>query len=425
MSTPVLHGAENKTFDIAWVREQFPSLKLQVNGHAAAFLDGPAGTQVPKQVMDAVQSYFLTANANTYGQFQTSQRTDEMILAARASMADFFNCDSNEVVFGQNMTTITFALARAIANELKPGDEIVVTTLDHDANVAPWRALEEKGVVIRQVGIREEDCTLDLDDLRHKISTKTRLVAVGYASNLVGTINPVAEITKLAHAVGALMFVDAVHYAPHGLIDVKALNCDFLVCSPYKFFGPHMGTLFGKREHLEKFKPYKVRPATNVTPECWETGTQVQELIAGIGAAVDYIAALGRHCDPGAKKRRKALQAAYRSTHAHETELLARLIAGLQVIPGIRIFGITDEKRFDERCATLSFRLGDHHPTKIAAFLGELGIFTWDGNFYALNLSERLGVEQHGGVLRVGLVHYNTAEEVDRLLAALHEFIAQ
>jgi len=425
MSTPVLHGAENKTFDIAWVREQFPSLKLQVNGHAAAFLDGPAGTQVPKQVMDAVQSYFLTANANTYGQFQTSQRTDEMILAARASMADFFNCDSNEVVFGQNMTTITFALARAIAKELKPGDEIVVTTLDHDANVAPWRALEEKGVVIRQVGIREEDCTLDLDDLRHKISTKTRLVAVGYASNLVGTINPVAEITKLAHAVGALMFVDAVHYAPHGLIDVKALNCDFLVCSPYKFFGPHMGTLFGKREHLEKFKPYKVRPATNVTPECWETGTQVQELIAGIGAAVDYIAALGRHCDPGAKKRRKALQAAYRSTHAHETELLARLIAGLQVIPGIRIFGITDEKRFDERCATLSFRLGDHHPTKIAAFLGELGIFTWDGNFYALNLSERLGVEQHGGVLRVGLVHYNTAEEVDRLLAALREFIAQ
>src|SRR5260370_4331097 len=425
MCTPVLHGAENKTFDIAWVREQFPSLKLQVNGHAAAFLDGPAGTQVRKQVMDAVQNYFLTANANTYGQFLTSRRTDEMILAARAAMADFFNCDSNEVVFGQNMTTITFALARAIANELKPGDEIVVTTLDHDANVAPWRALEEKGVVIRQVGIREEDCTLDLDDLRHKISTKTKLVAVCYASNLVGTINPVAEITKLAHAVDALMFVDAVHYAPHGLIDVKALNCDFLVCSPYKFFWPHMGTLYRKREYLERFKPYKVRPATNVPPECWETGTQVQELVAGIGAAVDYIAALGRHCDPGAKKRRKALQAAYRSTHAHETELLARLIAGLQVIPGIRIFGITDEKRFDERCATLSFRLGDHHPTKIAAFLGELGIFTSDGNFYALNLSQRLGVQQHVGVLRVCRVHYNTAEEVDRLLAALHEFIAQ
>jgi cysteine desulfurase family protein (TIGR01976 family) len=420
-----MHGAESKTFDIAWVREQFPSLKLQVNGHAAAFLDGPAGTQVPKQVMDAVQSYFLTANANTYGQFQTSRRTDEMILSVRAAMADFFNCDANEVAFGQNMTTITFALARAIGRELKAGDEIVVTTLDHDANVAPWRALEEKGVVIRQVDIREGDCTLDLDDLRHKISKKTKLVAVGYASNMVGTINPVAEVTRLAHAVGALIFVDAVHYAPHGLIDVKALNCDFLVCSPYKFFGPHMGSLYGKREHLEKFKPYKVRPATNVPPECWETGTQVQELIAGIGAAVDYIAALGRHCDPGEKNRREALRAAYRATHAYETEMLARLIAGLQAIPGIRIFGITDEKRFDERCATLSFRLGDHHPTKIAAFLGERGIFTWDGNFYALNLSERLGVEPHGGVLRVGLVHYNTAEEVDRLLAALHEFIAQ
>jgi cysteine desulfurase family protein (TIGR01976 family) len=423
MSTPAMPGAEKKAFDIAWVREQFPSLKVQVNGQAAAaFLDGPAGTQVPKQVMAAVQNYFMSANANTYGAFLTSRRNDEMILAARVAMADFFNCDASEVSFGQNMTTITFALARGIGRELKPGDEIVVTTLDHDANVAPWRALEEKGVVIRQADIREADCTLDLDDLKRKITTRTKLVAVGYASNIVGTINPIAEITKLAHAAGALMFVDAVHYAPHGLIDVKALDCDFLACSPYKFFGPHMGTLFGKREQLQRFRPYKVRPATNVPPESWETGTQVQELIAGIGAAVDYIAGLGRHCDSNAKSRREALQAAYRATHQYETSLLARLIAGLQTIPGMRIFGITDEKRFDERCATLSFRLGNHHPTKIAAFLGERGIFTWDGNFYALNLSERLGVEQLGGVLRVGLVHYNTAEEVDRLLAALREF---
>ncbi len=419
-----MQGTEEKAFDIAWVREQFPSLKLQANGHPAAFLDGPAGTQVPKQVMDAVQNYFLTANANTYGAFLTSRRNDEMILAARAAMADFFNCDGSEVVFGQNMTTITFALARAIARELEAGDEIVVTTLDHDANVAPWRALEERGMVVRQADIREEDCTLDLEDLKRKISEKTKLVAVGYASNIVGTINPVAEITKLAHAAGALMFVDAVHYAPHGLIDVKGLDCDFLACSLYKVFGPHMGTLFGKREHLQRFKPYKVRPATNVPPECWETGTQVQELIAGIGAAVDYIAELGRHCDPSAKSRREALQAAYRATHAYETSLLTRLIAGLRTIPGMRIFGITDEKRFDERCATLSFRLGDRHPTKIAEFLGDRGIFTWDGNFYALNLSERLGVEQLGGVLRVGLVHYNTADEVDRLLGALREFAA-
>ncbi len=420
-----MHGTEKKAFDIAWVREQFPSLKLQVNGRAAAFLDGPAGTQVPKQVMDAIQNYFLTANANTCGAFLTSRRNDEMILAARGAMADFFNCDSNEVVFGQNMTTITFVLARAIGRELKPGDEIVVTTLDHDANVAPWRALEEKGVVIRQVDIREADCTLDLDDLKRKISAKTKLVAVGYASNMVGTINPVTEITKLAHAAGALMFIDAVHFAPHGLIDVRALDCDFLACSPYKFFGPHMGTLYGKRQHLEKFMPYKVRPATNTSPECWETGTQVQELIAGIGAAVDYIAELGRHCDPRVKNRREALQTAYRVTPQYETGLLTRLIEGLQTIPGIRIFGITDAKRFDERCSTLSFRMGNHNPTAIATFLGDRGIFTWDGNFYALNLSERLGVEQHGGVLRVGLVHYNTVDEVERLLAALREFVAQ
>jgi cysteine desulfurase family protein (TIGR01976 family) len=420
-----MHSAETNAFDIAWVREQFPSLTLTYNHHASAFLDGPAGTQVPKKVMDAVQFYFLGANANTYGAFLTSRRNDETIRSARAAMADFFNCDSNEVVFGQNMTTITFALARAIGRQLKAGDEIVVTALDHDANVAPWRALEEKGIVIRQVDIRESDCTLDMDDLKRKITAKTKLVAVGYASNMVGTINPVAEITKLAHAAGALMFVDAVHFAPHGLIDVKAIDCDFLACSPYKFFGPHMGTLFGKRELLEKFKPYKVRPATNTSPECWETGTQVQELIAGIGAAVDYIAELGSHCDPSVKTRRAALQAAYHATHQYETGLLSRLIAGLQTIPGIRIFGITDPKRLDERCSTLSFRLGDHNPTEIATFLGDRGIFTWDGNFYALNLSERLGVEQHGGVLRVGLVHYNTADEVDRLLDALREFSAE
>jgi cysteine desulfurase family protein (TIGR01976 family) len=418
-----MQGTESTAFDIAWVRKQFPSLKLQVNGQTAAFLDGPAGTQVPKQVMDAIQNYFLNANANTYGAFLTSRRTNEMILSARAAMGDFFNCDPNEVVFGQNMTTITFALSRATGRELKPGDEIVVTTLDHDANVAPWRALEEKGVVVRQVDIRESDCTLDLDDLKRKISAKTKVVAVGYASNIVGTINPVAEITKLAHAAGALMFIDAVHYAPHGPMDVKALDCDFLVCSPYKFFGPHMGTLYGKKEHLERFKPYKVRPATDVSPECWETGTQVQESIAGIAAAVEYIAELGRHCDPTAKNRREALLAAYRATRRYEMALVTRLIEGLRAIPGVQIFGITDPKRFDERCSTLSFRLGDHNPTEIATFLGERGIFTWDGNFYALNLSERLGVEQRGGVLRVGLVHYNTAEEVERLLAALREFV--
>ena len=420
MSTPVRNAAAG--FDLAWVRSQFPSLQTKVNGQPAAFLDGPAGTQVPTQVIHAIQNYLLTSNANTGGAFLTSRRTEEMIANARAAMADFFNCDRNEVVFGQNMTTITFAISRAIARELNPGDEILLTVPDHDANYSPWKALEEQGIVIRTVDIREGDCTLDLDDLKSKLNGKTRLVAAGYASNSVGTINPVAEITKLAHAAGAMIYIDAVHYTPHGLIDVKALDCDFLVCSPYKFFGPHMGVLFGRREHLQRFKPYKVHPCTEQIPDRWESGTQIHELIAGIGAAVEYHAELGRHGDPAVKTRREALAAAYRSTVGYETGLIWRLIDGLKAIPGCRIYGITDPQRSGERCSTLSFRLGNHHPTAIAKFLGDRGIFTWDGNYYALNLSERLGVESQGGMLRIGLVHYNTADQVDRLLAALREF---
>jgi len=424
MSTPAVHEATSKTFDVAWVREQFPSLQLKMNGQQAAFLDGPAGTQVPRQVMDAVQKYFLDANANTYGAFLTSRRSNEMIANTRAAMADLFNCTPEEVVFGQNMTTITLGLARAIGRELKPGDEILLTILDHDANYSPWKVLQEKGVVIRTVDIRASDCTLDLDDLKSKLNTKTKLVAVGYASNIVGTINPIAEITQLAHTAGAMIYVDAVHYAPHGPIDVKALDCDFLICSPYKFFGPHLGALYGKKEHLERFKPYKVRPATDSVPECWETGTQVQELIAGIHAAVEYLAELGLRCDPSAKNRREALLAAYRSTVAYERTLVAKLIAALVTIPGLQFFGITEPQRFSERCSTVSFRLPKGTPTDAATFLGERGIFIWDGNFYAINLTERLGVEQLGGVLRVGLVHYNTVQEVDRLLTALKEFCA-
>src|SRR6202795_2365950 len=346
MSTPVMHGTEGKPLDVGWVREQFPSLQTQVNGHAAAFLDGPAGTQVPRQVMDAIQNYFLQDNANTCGAFATSRRNDVMICGARQALADFFNCAPDEVSFGQNMTTITFALARAIGRELDAGDEVVVTTLDHDANVAPWRALEEKGVHVRQVDIRDADCTLDMDDLKRKLTKKTKLVAVGYASNAVGTINPVAEIAKLAHSVGALIFVDAVHYAPHGAIDVQALDCDFLACSPYKFFGPHMGTLYGKHELLMRFAPYKVRPAPEALPDRWETGTQVQELIAGIAAGGEYLAALGKRHRSAAQARRSALRAAYRVTREHEMALLVKLMEGLQQIDGLRIFGITDPARF-------------------------------------------------------------------------------
>jgi cysteine desulfurase family protein (TIGR01976 family) len=413
------------SFDITWVRSQFPSLQLQVNGQPAAFLDGPAGTQVPTQVMHAVQNYFMGANANTGGAFLTSQRSDQIIAATRTAMADFYHCEKDEVVFGQNMTTITFAISRAIGRELKAGDEIVLTTLDHDANVAPWKALEEKGVIIRQVDILEADCTLDLDDLKRKLGPKTKVVAVTYASNAVGTINPVAEIVKLAHWAGAMAYIDAVHYSPHGLIDVKALGCDFLVCSPYKFFGPHIGTLYGKREHLERLKPYKVRPATDQVPERWETGTQLHELIAGIGGAVEYLAELGRHCQPNVKTRREALVAAYGATVAYERTLISRLIEGLQAIQDVRIYGITDPAQFDRRCSTLSLRIGNHHPTAIATFLGERGLFTWDGNYYALNLTERLGVESQGGMLRIGLVHYNTVEEVERLLGALRELVSR
>ncbi len=418
--------SNTKAFDVEWVRAQFPALQLKVNGLAAAFLDGPAGTQVPTHVLQAIQNYFVNANANTGGAFLTSQRTDQMIEATRAAMADFFHSEKDEVVFGQNMTTITFAISRAIGRELKPGDEILLTTLDHDANFAPWKALEEKGVVIRQVDVLEADCTLDMDDLKRKLSPKVKLVAATYASNAVGTINPAAEIVKLAHWTGAMAYIDAVHYGPHGLIDVKALNCDFLVCSPYKFFGPHMGTLYGKREHLARLKPYKVRPATDRVPERWETGTQIHELIAGVGGAVGYLAELGRHCAGNdSLSRREALVAAFGATVAYEKTLISRLIDGLLAIPGVKIYGITDPARFDERCSTLSLGIGNAHPTAIATYLGERGIFTWDGNYYALNLSERLGVESRGGMLRIGLVHYNTMEEVERLLAALREFASR
>jgi len=426
MSTAIPQHAA-RPLDLPWVRAQFPALRQTVNGHPAAFLDAPAGTQVPQRVIDAVREYFEQSNANTCGAFATSRRTDALIASARAAMADFLNCAPDELFFGPNMTTLTFALARSIGRELQPGDEIVVTTLDHDANVAPWRALEERGVIIRQVEIREADCTLDLDDLRRQINSRTRLVAVGYASNAVGSINPVAEIIRLAHAAGALAFIDAVHYAPHGLLDVRALDCDFLACSPYKFFGPHLGCICGKREHLLRFRPYKVRPAPDSLPDRWETGTQTHELLAGLTAAVDYLAGIGGHLAPASAPladRRSAIESAYRAIRSHEMSLAARMISGLLQVPGLRFFGISDPARFAERVPTVAIRLANHTPLEIATFLGERGTFTWDGNYYALNLTERLGVEKDGGFLRIGLVHYNSADEVDRLLAALNELAA-
>jgi cysteine desulfurase family protein (TIGR01976 family) len=307
----------SSVLDLTWVRAQFPALAQKVNGQPAVFLDGPGGTQVPQRVIDAIADYLARNNANTGGAYLTSRNTDRMIAEARSAMGGFLNCDADEIVFGPNMTTLTYAMSRALGRDLGPGDEIVLTLLDHDANFSPWKALEEKGVTIRTVKFNEEDCTLDMQDLAAKIGERTKLMAVGYASNAVGTINNVAEVVRLARQAGALSYIDAVHYAPHGAIDVRALDCDFLVCSTYKFFGPHMGVLYGKREHLKHLRPYRVRPNTQNIPNCWEWGTLNHECIAGIKACVDYWEALGRRANPEVATRRAAILAAHEATHRH------------------------------------------------------------------------------------------------------------
>ena len=344
-----------------------------VQGQPAVFLDGPGGTQVPQRVIDAIADYLANSNANTGGAYATSRRTDVVIAEARAAMADFLSCDKDEIVFGPNMTTLTFAISRAIGRELGPGDEILLTHLDHDANVSPWRALEERGVTIRFAEINQDDCTLDLADLAQKITGRTRVVAVGYASNAVGTINDVKEIIRLAHHKGALAYIDAVHYAPHGSIDVRALDCDFLACSTYKFFGPHMGVLYGKREHLQRLQPYKVRANSNAIPNRWEWGTLNHECIAGIAACVDYLADLGRHLEPSAGTRRAALFAAYRGIQQHEARLAETMIRGLLDIPGLKFYGITDPAKFDRRCPTFAVRIANHTPLQLATALGDRG----------------------------------------------------
>jgi len=406
-------------FDVAWVRSQFPALSESVNGQPAAFLDGPGGTQVPHKVILAISDYLQHSNANTCGAYATSRRTDAVIAGARAAMADFLGCDADEIVFGPNMTTLTFALSRSIGRELGPGDEIVVTHLDHDANVSTWRSLEERGVTVRFADIQENDCTLDMQHLARQITAKTKLVAVGYASNAVGTINDVKEVVRLAHQVGALAFVDAVHYGPHGLIDVRAIDCDFLACSTYKFFGPHMGVLYGKREHLKRLQPYKVRALVNEVPNRWEMGTLNHECIAGITACVEYLADLGRHVNSKSTNRRSALLSAFQTIQAYERTLAERMLRGLLDIPGLKVYGITDLQKLANRTPTFAVRVDGHTPLELATKLGDGGFFTWDGNYYALNLTERLDVEKSGGFLRIGLVHYNTAEEVDGVVAAL------
>jgi len=402
------------------IRPHFPALAEQVAGRPAVFFDGPGGTQVPQTVIDAIGDYLRRSNANAHGAFVTSRRTDDTLTAAHSALADLLGCAPGETVLGHNMTSLTFALSRAIGRTIEPGDEIVVTRLDHDANVAPWKALAERGAVIHEVDIDVEDCTLDMADLEAKIGPRTRLVAVGYASNAVGTINDVRRVAELARAAGALSFVDAVHYTPHGPVDVAAIGCDFLACSVYKFFGPHVGVLYGRRELLERLEPYKVRPASDEAPDRWMTGTQNHEGLAGAVAAVDYMAGLGGAAAPG-ETRRSALVRAMTAVKEYERGLSERLVAGLLAIPGMQFYGIRDPERFDWRTPTVAFRMAGHSPRRIAEHLGERGVFVWNGNYYALSLTERLGVEDDGGMVRVGLVHYNTAEEIDYLLECLAE----
>jgi cysteine desulfurase family protein (TIGR01976 family) len=371
--------------------------------------------------------YLTEANSNFHGAFLTSRRTDETVAAARRALADFLNARGpEEIVFGPNMTTLTFNLSRAIGRTLAPGDEIVVTRLDHDANIAPWLALQERGAVIQHVDFDPSDCTLDMGGLAAAITPRTKVLALGYASNAVGTVNDVARAVELAHDVGAWVYVDAVHYAPHGPIDIQALDCDFLVCSVYKFFGPHQGALWGRYELLASLPAYKVRPADDAPPHKFETGTQSFEAMAGTTAAVDYLASVGRryggefagsfaHLDG----RRRELKAGMAAIRAYEVVLGQRLLAGLQTVEGLRVYGITDPGRSQERVPTFSFTMDGLSPLEIAQRLAEAHIFAWDGNFYALAVTERLGLEDKGGLLRVGLAHYNNDEEVDTLLGML------
>lgn len=407
-------------WNVEAVRKQFPALRRRIDDRPVIYLDGPAGSQVPQRVADAVTGYLLNSNANQGGGFATADETDAILANAQQSFADFLGAESGDCVsFGANMTSLTFALSRALAKTWKPGDEIIVTRLDHDANVTPWTlAARDAGVTVKHLSWNPDDCTLDLKEYDRLLNDRTRLVAFAYASNAVGTITPAKAIIERAQTVGATTFVDAVHYAPHGRIDVSALGCDFLACSAYKFFGPHIGVLYGKRDLLESLTPYKLRPATNRLPGKWMTGTQSHEGIAGAAEAVRYLADLGRGIDSTAASQSAALDVAFDAIVKYERDLVARLIEGLHTIPGLRIWGITDSQRFDKRVPTVSVTHRDIPPGELAKQLSNRGLFAWHGNHYALPFTEAAGLEPHG-TLRLGLMHYNTAEEVDECLRLL------
>ena len=409
--------------DHGWVRSQFPSLGLTLAQGPVAFFDNPAGTQVPQRVIDAMGSYLACANANTHGDFLTSQRTDAVIAQARQLSAAFVGArSSNEIVFGANMTTLTYSLSRALGRSWAAGDEVIVTDLDHDANISPWLELTERGIVVRRIPVQLHDGTLDLDSFQRLLSRKTRLVAVGYASNALGTINDVGRIAQMAHSVGARVWVDAVHYGPHGPIDVQAIEADYLVCSAYKFFGPHLGILWGKESHLDELRASQVRPAPRTSPEKFETGTKNHEGLAGLVGAFGYLGELGGAPDllaQGAAGARAGLLRAMHAVRGYELELGAQLLQGLNSVRGLRLYGLSSPADLQRRVPTFGFTLQGKDSLDVSRSLAEQGIFTWAGHHYALTLMDRLGLSEQGGVVRVGAVHYNTASEVERLVGAL------
>ena len=421
MTSPVAQ----RRLDVAAVRAHFPSLARQHEGRPAVYLDGPGGTQVPHACIDAIAAHLAAGGANIHGAFDASRETDALLGDAHAAMADFLGAhDAEEIVFGPNMTTLTLAVSRALGRDLEPGDEIVLTRLDHDGNVAPWLAVaEDRGATVRWVDVNVDDCTLDLATLEDAVGPRTRIVAVGLASNAVGTVNDVGRVVEIAHAAGAIAYVDAVHAAPHLPIDVSNLQADFLVCSPYKFFAPHLGALYGRREHLERLEAYRVRPAGDAIPGKWETGTQTHELLAGLVGTFDYLVSLGRAYGGAGRgdDRRTALQAAMATIHGYERDLIEPTLAGLASVPGLRLYGIADPERHRERVPTFAFTLAGRHPRDVAEQLGARGISSWDGDYYAFELIRRLGLADTGGMVRIGLVHYNTIDEVDRLIEALRE----
>lgn len=405
------------TLDPTKVRRQFPALAT-----GAVYFDNPGGTQVPQRVVERISNYLTTTNANAGGAFATSRASDAVVEEARLAVARFLGASRpEEIIFGPNMTTLTFNLSRALGRRLLPGDEIIVTHLDHDANISPWLHIaEDRGCIVHWLDFDVEDCTLRLEQLDRLLGSRTRLVAVGYASNAVGTVNPVAEVVQRAHQAGALCFVDAVQYAPHRLIDVQALDCDFLAVSAYKFFGPHLGALYGKFEHLAGLRAYKVRPASDEPPGKFETGTPAFENIAGTLGALEYLASLGG----ATSAERPALANAMEAIHGYERTLTLALLERLGRVPGVHIFGLTEPERIDERVPTVSFTLDGQTPRRVAERLAAAGIYTWDGNFYALAVTQRLGLEPRGGLVRVGLAHYNTLEEIGRFGETLRRIAA-